>query len=217
MYDNKQERIYPDLREPSAPPDESQIYRLNTIKEIEEFLNKEIVERSRLQKKFRQAEVITTYINHGLTATTVIATAGGITSICTGFGVPLSLAMGVVGLTTTLATTITKRLASIYTVKAKKHNDVCLTAQTILDGMMTILSKAIQDGSIDHHEFQKIVNEKQRYLIKKQEIRSKAKKNVSQITKAQREEILEAGRKEGREEIVKKLVQPSDIQHVTVT
>ena len=57
MYD-KQERIYPNLREPSAPPDESQIYRLNTIKEIEEFLNKEIVERLRLQKKFRQAQVI---------------------------------------------------------------------------------------------------------------------------------------------------------------
>ena len=216
MYDIK-EQIYPVLPEPSAPSDETQIYRLNTIKEIEDFLNKEIVERSRLQKKFRQAEVVTTYINHGLTATTVIATAGGIASICTGFGAPLSLAMGAVGLTTTLATTITKRLSTMYAVKYKKHNDVCLTAQTILDGITTMLSKAIQDGAIDHDEFQKIVTEKQRYLTRKQEIRSNAKKIVSQITAAQREEILEAGRREGRDEIVKKLVQPSDIQRVSAT
>ena len=214
LYDTKSERIYPVL--PSAPEDDGSLHRLKTIKEIEAFLNDEVITRSRLHKKFKRCRVFTNYINHGLATTTVIASAGGIGSILSGLGAPIAIALGAVGITATLAQGITKRLESIYNTKSQKHNDICVIAQTILDGITISISKAIQDGTIDHSEFQKIGEEKQRYLTRKQEIRSKAKKVVSKITKAQREEILEVGRKEGREEVAKKLVKDLDIQHVPV-
>ena len=48
------EKIYPDISVSSAPPldDESNTFRLKNITEIESFLNKEIIERDRLCKKF---------------------------------------------------------------------------------------------------------------------------------------------------------------------
>ena len=189
--------------------DETQTYCLQTIKEIEDFLNKEIVERSRLHKKFKHSRILATCINHGLTTTTVITSVVGVATIATGVGVPLSLALGCVALSTTLATVITKRLESIYNVKSKKHSDICMTAENILDGKTISLSKAIQDGSINHDGFRQIVNEKQRYLTKKQEIRSKAKKVVHEITVMQRKEYLS---KEDRKDVKKSQKSSSAIQ-----
>ena len=55
------EKLYPPL--PSAPqPDESHIYRLKKIEEIEAFLLNEILERERLYKKFKR---YSTSVNNG--------------------------------------------------------------------------------------------------------------------------------------------------------
>ena len=216
-YDIKEQRIYPILN-PSAPSDDdTQSYRLKTIKEIQKYLDDEIIERSRLAKKFKQCRVISTCVHHGLTATTVIITASGIASLFSGVGTPITIILGMVGFGTTLTTSVSKRLESIYSAKYKKHDDICIVAQTVLDGISTQLSQSIQDGVISHQEFNVIIQKKKQYLDKKQEIQKINRKKIQSITKAQREEILEVGRKEGRDEIVKKLVQPSDTPHVTAT
>ncbi len=215
MYDVETKQIYPML--PSAPQDDGASHRLKTIGEIEAFLDTEITTRSRLHKKFKRCRMVTTYIGHGLVTTTVIASAGGLGSILSGVGAPIAIALGVVGITTTLAQGIVKRIEGIYTTKSQKHNDICVTAQTILDGIAIAISKAIQDGSIDHDEFQWIVQEKQRYLTKKQEIRSKAKQAIDAILEHQWQELLEQGRQQGREEIAKKLVSSSDIPPARAT
>ena len=204
------ERIYPDLREPSAPPDEIQIYRLNTIKEIEAFLNTEIAERSRLEKKFKNCSSVTSYINYGLTATTIISGSGGIVSVATGIGIPISLGLGTISLVSSLTSGIVHKLSKIYYIKMTEHHDIAATAQTILDGIAILITKAIRDASINHEEFQQIVTEKQRYLTRKQELRSKSKKALIEIYAKQRQELLEQGRREGREEVAKKLVNNLD-------
>lgn len=218
MYDVETKQIYPTL--PSAPEEGDGAalgHRLKTIKEIEAFLDAEITARSRLHKKFKRCRTVTNYISHSLTTTTVIASAGGLGSILSGVGVPIAIALGVVGITTTLVQGIVKKIEGIYTIKSQKHNDICVTAQIILDGISIAISKAIQDGVIDHSEFQWIVHEKQRYLTKKQEIRSKAKKTVDEILEHQRQELIERGRQQGREEIAKKLVNGSDTPTASAT
>ena len=174
-YDIK-ERTYPNLREPSAPPDEIQIYRLNTIKEIEAFLNTEITERSRLEKKFKNCSSVTSYINYGLTAITIISESGGMASVDTGIGIPISLGLGTISLVSSLTSGIVHKLSKIYYIKMTKHHDITVTAQTILDGIAILISKAIRDASINHEEFQRIVTEKQRYLTKNKNCDQRAKR-----------------------------------------
>ena len=55
---------------------------------------------------------------------------------------------------------ILNKTAQVYIQKAQKHHDIRLAAQTILDGISINISKAIEDGHIDHLEYQKIVQEK---------------------------------------------------------
>ena len=179
-YDIDAGKLYPTL--PSAPEeDEGQDFRLKTIKEVEAFMHQEIAERSRLSKKFDNCSSITSYVNYGLTVTTVITGSGGIACLSTGIGAPIALALGGISLFSTLTSGITHRLSKIYTVKSKKHHDILVVAQTVLDGITLQISKAIQDASVSHEEFLEIVNAKQRYLAKKHMLRSKSKKALKEI------------------------------------
>ena len=116
-YDIDTGKLYPVL--PTAPEeDEGQAFRLKTIKEVEAFMHAEIAERSRLSKKFDNCSSITSYINYGLTATTIITGSGGIACLSTGVGAPIALALGGISLASTMAGGITHRLSKIYTIKA---------------------------------------------------------------------------------------------------
>ena len=208
-YDIDTGKLYPVL--PTAPEeDEGQAFRLKTIKEVEAFMHAEIAERSRLSKKFDNCSSITSYVNYGLTATTIITGSGGIACLSTGIGAPIALALGGISLASTLTSGITHRLSKIYNVKAKKHNDILMVAQTVLDSITLKISKAIQDANVTHDEFLQIVNAKQQYLAKKHELRSKSKKALKQIYEKQRLDLIEQGKKEGRDEILKKVFNTSD-------
>ena len=202
------EKIYPPI--PSAPEaDESQAFRLQTIKEIENFLTAEITERSRLSKKFENCSSITSYLQYGSTATMVITGGGGVACLSTGIGAPIAFALGGIGLFSALTSGVAVRLSKIYSLKARKHHDILVVAQTVLDGVHLQISKAIQDSTVTHEEFQQVVNAKQRYLAKKHKLRSQSKKAIKEIYEKQKRELVEQGRREGREEVAKKLVNSS--------
>ena len=57
----------------------------------------------------------------------------------------------------------------------------------------------MQDGDISPAEFHKVSQEREKYRKLKADIRNRTKAKVKQIEKEQREEILEQGRKEGKE------------------
>ena len=73
-----------------------------------------------------------------------------------------------------------------------------LLAQSKLDSIADIISQAVQDGDISPTEFHKVLQEREKYHKFKADIRNQTKAKVKQIKK-EREEILEQGRKEGKE------------------
>ena len=82
-------------------------------------------------------------------------------------------------------------------MKQGKHNAIKLLGQAKSDSITDIISQAMQDGDISPTEFHKVLQEREKYHKLKADIRNQAKTKVKQITKEQREEILEQGRKEG--------------------
>ena len=70
----------------------------------------------------------------------------------------------------------------------------------------------MQDGDISPTEFHKVLQEVQKYRKLKDDIRNHAKAKVKEIMKEQREEILEQGRKEGKEDFLQKIANTSGIQ-----
>ena len=104
-----------------------------------------------------------------------------------------------ISLILSLATGITRKYFKTFTVKQERHDAIKLIAQRKLDSITDIISWAMQDGNISPTEFYKVLQEVEKYHKLKADIRNQAKAKVKQITKEQREEILEQGRKEGKE------------------
>ena len=73
----------------------------------------------------------------------------------------------------------------------------------------------MQDGDISSIEFHKISKEVKKYRKLKADIRNQAKAKVKQITKEQREELLEQGRKEGKEDFLRKIANTLGTQGVS--
>ena len=64
-------------------------------------------------------------------------------------------------------------------------------------------------------KFHKVLQEVEKYRKLKADIRNQAKVKVKQIMKEQREELLEQGRKEGKEDFLRKIANTSSIQGVS--
>ena len=106
---------------------------------------------------------------------------------------------------------ITQKFFKIFTVKQEKHDAIKLLAQSKLDSVADIISQAMQDGDILSIEFHEV----KKYRKLKADIWNQAKTKVRQITKEQQEEWLEQGRKEGKEDFLRKIANTSGIQSVS--
>ena len=111
------ERIYPELsttrEQPTAPiintDDRGHSYRLNIIREVQAFLEKEIKERETLSKKyFRGAQIIHT-IDNVLITVTIGAEGTGAILMATGVGAPFALSLSIGGVVTGAVITSTKK------------------------------------------------------------------------------------------------------------
>ena len=123
--------------------------------------------------------------------------------------------LGGIGVVLSLLTVATRNFFRSQTVKQGKHDAIMLLAQSKLDSIADIISQAMQDGDISPTEFHKVLQEVEKYRKLKADIRNQAKAKIKQITKEQREELLEQGRKEGKEDFLRKIANTSGTQGVS--
>ena len=74
----------------------------------------------------------------------------------------------------------------------------------------------MQHGDISLTEFHKVLQKVQKYHKVKADIRNQAKTKIKQITKEQREELLELGGKKRKEDFLRKMDNSSGIQDSNV-
>ena len=182
IYDNET-KIYPDLN-PTAPQG-PQTYRLTKLSEIEAYFLNEIEVREQIAKKMKRFNTITGIVDTGLITSTVITEGISIAAFARSVGLPVGIALSGTSLLLSLATAITQKSYKIFTVKQEKRDAIKLLAQNNLDSTTNIISQAMQDGDISPTEFHKVLQEVEKYLKLKANIRNQAKAKVKEITKEQ--------------------------------
>ena len=202
--------IYPDLN-PTAPQ-ETQTYRIKELTEIEAYLLDETEVRERIAKKLKRFNTITDIVDTFLITSTVITGWISIAAFASGVGLPVGIAVSGTSLLLFLARVIPQKYFETFTVKQEKHDAIKLLAQSKLDSIANIISKVKQMESI---EFHKVLQEVEKYRKLKADIRNLAKAKVKQTMEEQREELLEQGRKEGKEDFLWKIANTSGIQGVS--
>ena len=206
-------KIYPDLN-PMAPQ-ELQTYRLKKLTEVEACLLDEIEVRKRIAKKMKRFNIIIGIVDSGLITSTVITGGISIAAFASGVGLPVGIILSGTSLLLSLATVITRKSFKTFTVKQEKHDVIKLLAESKLDSIADIISQAMQDGDISSIEFHKVLQELGKYRKLKADIRNQNKAEVKEITNGKRKELLEQGRKEGKEDLLQKITNTSGIQGVS--
>ena len=163
-------------------------------------------------KKKKRLNTIIGIVDTGLITSAVIAGGASIPAFASGAGLPVGAALGGLGVVISLLTVTTRKFSRSQMVKQGKHDAIMLLAQSKLDSIADIISQAMQDGDISPTEFHKVLQEVEKYRKLKADIRNLAKAKIKQITKEQREELLEQGRKEGKEDFLRKIANTSGTQ-----
>ena len=164
------------MKQPTAPNlylelpiEDGQNYRLQKISEIERTLINERDMRKSLYKKYKRSINITDGVDTGLISASVILASVGIT---VPIMLPLEIAAVVCGGLGMCVKLIRRKLMT----KTQKHCNVQTIAESKLNSIKDIVSKALQDGEISEGEFKMVLNEMEKYSGLKQEI--KTTKNI---------------------------------------
>ena len=145
---------------------------------------------------------------------------GGISiaTFASGVALPVGIALSGTSLLLSLATVITRKSSKTFTVKQETLtvNFYCrLLAQSKIGSTANIIWQAKQDGDISPIQLYKVLQEVRKYRKLKADIINQAKAKAKQITKEQREELLQQGRKKGKEDFLQKIANTSSIQDVS--
>ena len=190
------ENLYPRL--PTVPPigDQGQGYRLQKINEIQSFLEKEVVTKEALSKKYFRTARIVDNVDTVLIAITLGGGAGGIGLFSTVVAAPIVIAIEGVTLFTELLSIIGKYSVKKSTSKAEKHKKIKTIASTKLNTIASYISKALSDNKVTDEEFQLILEELEKHKVMKEEARSKTKKKIATKTEVS---LIWRGRQEARQ------------------
>ena len=206
--------LYPSLNEPVDLQDaidrvfESEIvidYRLTQVARLKDQLKTELDSREALYKKYRRAVNIVDAVDVGATATGIILGGVGTGLLATLIAAPaVPIIMGAAA-GCALISAGTKVATRRLRLKARKHDQVRVLAESKLNSIADLVSKALEDGEISHEEFQAVVNEAQRYHDMKKRVQVGTQKKIVELDKATEKALIEQGRKEARNSFMNKI------------
>ena len=209
------EKIYPEIplalptAEEAQQEHEGQTYRLKKIDEIEKFLRKEVADRDALSTRCKRCATAMTISDGSVIAAITALEIGSVVTLTTGIVKPLSIALATAGLVLGLSSDIVHKTQKVFDSKSKKHEKIKILAESKLDSISGIFSKAIEDAIISHEEYQFILKEVEHYRTLKEQIRTKSKRVVDTITANQREVILAEGREQRKQHLLRQIANTS--------
>ena len=181
--------LYPEL-----PVEDGQNYRLQKISEIEKTLISERDTRKALYKKYKRGINITDGVDTSLISASVILAGVGL-------AVPIMFPLQITAVACGGLGACVKLVRRRLTSKVKKHDEIKTIADSKLNTIHNLISKALTDGQISETEFKLILDELEKYNNLKDSIRSKQ----TGLTETERKKLIEEGKAMAKAEFKKKM------------
>ena len=144
-------------------------FRLGEINKVKDYYS-EIKERKEVIKKLTKYIVVFDYVDKIFITLSASFGTFSIVSHATIVGIPVGIAGSSLTVLFTVTTGIVKKLLNTTRKKKKKHINMITLAKNKLNIIETLMSQALTDFAISHEEFSKIINEKIKYEVIKENI-----------------------------------------------
>ena len=213
------EQLYPELPDTSVTDDgtadndntpRDQYFRLQEISRLRKQLEDEKDKRSQLYKKYQRGINAVDAVDTALISASMGMGIGGVGLLSTIVAAPVVLGLEIAALGCGLLGVAGKFVSRRLSVKAKKHDEVRVLAESKLNTIADHVSRALTDGQISDEEFRLIIDEAQKYTQMKAEIRTGAQKAHAAVTldEETKNSLIQRGRDEARASFMKKLAAP---------
>ena len=127
------------------------------IGELEAFLCGEVAVRGKLTKRFK-LRANAASISDSIFVTVITALeVGSVTTLATGVGFPIRISLAATGLLLGLSSIGARNAQKVLKMKIKKHDKITTLAESKLDSISGLVSKAIEDANVPHKEYQFIL------------------------------------------------------------
>ena len=194
-------KLYPEVPEGS---DQGVQFRLNKISEIRNFLENEVDQRDKLRRKYKTAWNVC-YNTAQVSGVVALGLGGGaIGTMATGIGVVVSIPLGGVAVGGSVLSGLCVALGKAMMQKVEKHESVKRTAESSLNTVNDLVSKALEDGIVSNEDFHHILREMENYRGHKAGIKHRTRASLIELTterEAQiRAEAEQAGLERGKKE-----------------
>ena len=193
-----------------ASQQQDQYFRLQEISRLRKHLEDEKDKRSQLYKKYRRGINAVDAVDTALISASMGMGIGGVGLLTTVIAAPVVLGLEIAALGCGLLGVAGKFIGRRLSVKAKKHDEVRVLAESKLNTIADHVSRALTDGQISDEEFCLIIDEAQKYTQMKAEIRAGAQKAHAAVTldEETKNSLIQRGRDEARASFIKKLAAP---------
>ena len=165
-------------------------------------LEEEIIRRRRLSENYYRT---VTWINNSdavLIAVSMGLGIAGVGLLSTIVAAPVVVALEILSIYTGVLSIIGKYASKKLLLKAQKHEKITVLIEAKLNSISTLISKALNDGSISDREFSLIMDEFSRFQEMKNVIKTKTREQIKQET---RDSLIEQGRRVAREQLKNKI------------
>ena len=173
--------LYPNLSAASVQLQDSkndmpQSYRLQEISQLKKRLEDEKDKRAELYKKYRRGVNVLDGVDTALLTVGMGMGVGGVGLLSTIIAAPVVLGLEITALTCGVLGVTGKFVGRRLAVKAQKHDEVRVLAESKLNTVANHVSTALLDGQISDDEFRLVIDEVAKYRQMKLEIRAGAQK-----------------------------------------
>ena len=155
------------------PSDTGDGFRLKQCADWLSYLEKELGICEKIYKKYKRARSTLLNLSTGSGTLSVALCGGGLGTGLTGVGLPVSVALGVVGGVCALTSVVTASLAKAISKKVSKHEKTVSVCQAKINTIKDVVSKALTDNKISHEEFLLVKSDFEKYHEMKRLIREK--------------------------------------------
>ena len=202
--------LYPELPigDANTPPDQS--YRLQEISQLKKHLEDERDKRAALYKKYHRGVNAVDGVDTALLTASMGMGIGGVGLLSTIIAAPVVLGLEIAAMACGILGVSGKFIGRRLAVKAKKHDNIRMLAESKLNTIADHVSCALIDGKISDEEFRLIIAEVTKYTQLKSEIRAGARKAHAAVRppvldEETKNELIKRGRDQARASFIKKL------------
>ena len=202
--------LYPELPVTPEVSEKDQSYRLAEISHLRRHLEEEREKRAVLYKKYRRGVNVLDGVDTALLTAGMGMGVGGVGLLSTVIAAPVVLGLEIAALVCGTLGVAGKFIGRRLAVKAKKHDEVRVLAESKLNTIANHVSSSLMDGRVSDEEFRLIIDELHKYNQMKAEIRAGARKAHAAVAldEETKNSLIQRGRDEARASFIKKLDAP---------